>query len=93
MFIASAQVEIFLYDSQSLKEKRQVVKSLIAKISNQFNVSIAEVDLMDIWQRASIGLACVSNASVHAQKQLESILEHMEEDIRFEITQILRQLY
>lgn len=92
MFIASAQIEILLYESQSLKEKRQIVKSLIARILNQFNVSVAEIDFLDMWQRAELGLACVSNTSVHAQKQLDIILEYIEQDGRFEIIRIHKEV-
>lgn len=92
MFIATAEIEILLYESQSLKEKRQILKSLITRILNRFNVSIAEIDFLDAWQHAELGLACISNTSLHAQKQVDEILEYMEQDGRFEVTRIHREL-
>jgi uncharacterized protein len=61
MLIGVCQIELFIHASSSLKEKRFVVKSLKDKISNRFNVSVAEVDHLDKWQRASLGLATVTN--------------------------------
>ncbi|NLY61600.1 MAG: DUF503 domain-containing protein [Clostridiales bacterium] len=93
MFIAGAEIELLLYESQSLKEKRKIVNSLIAKILNQFNVAIAEIDYLDTWQRTSLGLACVANSSKHAQKQLDKVLEYIEQDGRFEIINIYREVF
>ncbi len=92
MFIAMAEIEIMIYESQSLKEKRQILKSLISKVRNQFNVSIAEIGFMDVWQRAGLGLACVSNTTIHAQKQLDEILEYIEQDGRYEIIDIYKEI-
>lgn len=93
MFIASAEIEIQLYEAQSLKEKRQIVKSLIARILNQFNVSVAETDFLDLWQRAGLGLACVANSPSYAEKQMDRILEYIEQDGRFEIVSIYREVF
>jgi uncharacterized protein YlxP (DUF503 family) len=92
MFVAIAEIEIRLYNSQSLKEKRQILKSLVSKIRNQFNVSIAEVDGLDTWQRAKLGFACVSNNSVQAEKQMNRVLEYIEQDIRLEVVNIRKEI-
>lgn len=92
MFIASAEIEILLYESQSLKEKRKVVKSLISKVRNQFNVAIAEINYLDTWQRAGLGLVCIANQSSNAIRQLDRVLEYIESDGRFEITNIYKEL-
>jgi uncharacterized protein len=54
-------IKLHIPESQSLKEKRMVIKSIIAKLQNRFNISIAEVDDNDLWQVATIGISCVSN--------------------------------
>ncbi len=54
-------IKLHIPESQSLKEKRQVVKSVIAKLQNRFNISIAEVADNDLWQVATLGISCVSN--------------------------------
>lgn len=61
--------------SHSLKDKRRVVKSILAKVRNQFNVSIAEVDANDTWQLAVLGIACVSNDASHAHGLLTKVVE------------------
>ncbi|NLJ67133.1 MAG: DUF503 domain-containing protein [Clostridiales bacterium] len=92
MFVAIAEIDIRLYNSQSLKEKRQILKSLVSKIRNQFNVSIAEIDGLDTWQRASLGFACVANNSVQAEKQMNRVLEYIEQDIRLEVVNIRKDI-
>ena len=61
--------------SRSLKDKRRAVKSIIGKVRNRFNVSIAEVDANDVWQSAVIGMACVSNDAAHAHGLLEKAVQ------------------
>jgi len=92
MFIASAVVEVIMPDVHTLKEKRQIIKSVIQRTRNIFNVSIAEVDEMDRWQIGVLGLACVSGKSVHANQQLDAVLRLLEEDGRFEMGRIDREL-
>jgi uncharacterized protein YlxP (DUF503 family) len=59
MFVGAYRIELFLPASQSLKAKRSVINSLKAKLG-QLNVSVAEVDGRDLWQRAVLGVAAVS---------------------------------
>lgn len=54
-------IELYLPDVQSLKSKRQVIKSLIGRIKAKCNVSIAETDYQDLWQRSGIGIAIVGS--------------------------------
>jgi len=85
MFIGTAQVELFIPGSLSLKEKRFILKSIKARIQNQFNVSIAEVDFHDKWQRSCLGIAIVSNERKHAEKTIDNILRFIEREDRLEI--------
>src|SRR5437764_1074419 len=59
MIIGTARVTIFLPENYSLKDKRQDVKSILARTINQFHVAAGEVGANDNWQRAIIGVACV----------------------------------
>lgn len=63
-------MDLFIHSSGSLKEKRFVVKSIKDKIRQRFNVSVAEVDHLDKWQLAGIGIAMVANE----QKLLDSVM-------------------
>lgn len=61
MIVGILTLELYLPGVNSLKSKRAVIKSLIDRIKNRFNVSIAEVDANDLWQRSILGAACVAN--------------------------------
>ncbi len=61
------------------------VKSIIGKLKSRFNISVAEVDLNEKWRRSVIGFACVTNDTVHANKQISNVLKFIERDTRVEI--------
>ena len=60
-----------------MKDKRQVVKSIKDRLSNEFNISIAEVDALDNRQLAVLGIAMVSNETQHLQKAFGQIVQAM----------------
>ena len=72
--VGICRVDLRLPENHSLKGKRQVLKSLIARIHNRFNVAAAEISDNDSWQLASIGIACVSNDERHADEVLASVV-------------------
>ena len=78
MHIGVCHITLRLPENHSLKGKRQVVKSIVARLQNQFNVSAAEVDNNDVWQIAGIGVCCISNDSRHADQMLASVIEWIE---------------
>lgn len=67
-------VKLHIPGTQSLKDKRQILKSLISKLRNQYNISIAEVDDHDLWQIATLGISCVSNNSQHVDETINKIV-------------------
>ncbi|HLZ55408.1 MAG TPA: DUF503 domain-containing protein [Ktedonosporobacter sp.] len=79
MVIGICQITLHLPESHTLKEKRQIVKSVIARVRNQFEVAIAEVDENDRWQLAVLGISCVSNSSQHADEVLGHVRRYIEE--------------
>ena len=78
MVVGVCTIEMRLHGSRSLKEKRRVLRSVKDRIRNRFNVSIAEVDYQDKWQRALIALAAVSNEPVYVNRILEEAVEAIE---------------
>lgn len=66
-------LDLWMYGVHSLKEKRRIVKSIIAQIRNKFNCSVAETDYHDLWQRARITVCVVSNEHRFANSQLNEI--------------------
>ena len=73
--IAILTLELRLEESHSLKEKRQVVQSLHDRLRHKFNVSVAEIDHQDTWQRATLAAVTVSSSHTHAEKVLQSVEE------------------
>jgi hypothetical protein len=73
MIVGLLTLDLHIPEANSLKSKRAVVKSLIDRIKNKFNVSIAEVDAQNLWQRCIIGIAFVSNETVMINRVFEKI--------------------
>lgn len=74
MNIGILQVKLHFPENQSLKEKRRIVKSIVTRLRNQYNVSVAEVDAQDLWQIAVLGIACVSNHNQRVNETLSRII-------------------
>ena len=75
MHVSVCQIELRLPENHSLKGKRQVIKSIITRLQNKFNVSVAEVDNQDLWQLATLVVACVSNHRRHADETLANVVK------------------
>jgi uncharacterized protein YlxP (DUF503 family) len=82
MVVGTLRISLFLPENYSLKDKRQDVKSLLARVSNQFHVAAAEVADNDNWQRATIGVACVSTDSRHANEILSRVVRFVEGNLQ-----------
>jgi uncharacterized protein YlxP (DUF503 family) len=80
MIIGTCRISLYLPGAHSLKEKRSVVKSVLARLRNEFNVSTAEVDAQEVHQRAVIGVACVSASGDYCRGQLEAVVRWVEEN-------------
>ncbi len=74
MHIGVLKIKLRLAENETLKGKRQVLKSVMARVRNTFNVCIAEVDDQDYWQLATLGVTCVSNDPQHANEVLSKVL-------------------
>lgn len=73
--IIYTEFECFLYEGQSLKNKRSVLKKITTKIRQDFNVSIAELDYHDLWQRTKIGIVTIANQRKHAEAVIQEVLQ------------------
>ena len=74
MTIGSLRLELFLPESHSLKDKRRVIKSLAERLRRRFNVSVAEVDFQDTWQRAGLAVAAAGSSDRIVRETLEKIV-------------------
>lgn len=78
MIVGVSVIELRLPGSHSLKAKRSVIKSLVARVNREFNVSCAEVDHLDAWQSAVIGVAVISTSAAHIQQVMEHVVRWIE---------------
>ena len=78
MHIGTLTITLYLHATESRKDKRQIVKSLIETTRQKFNVSIAEVDDLDKWRKATIGIACVANDKRYLNQVLDKVLDTIE---------------
>lgn len=88
MFVGTLRVEVHIPGATSLKDKRQVVKGMIQKVQRRFNVSIAELDNADLWQRAVIGVAVVGSSREHLERQLQFVLNFLDAEPRWDVTRV-----
>jgi len=84
MNVGVCRIELRLPENQSLKGKRQVLKSLTSRVRNRFNVSVAEVDTQELWQLATFGICCVSNNSRYTNEVLSKVVDFVV-DSHFEV--------
>ena len=82
MIVFSCQVDLHLPESRSLKQKRQVIKSLKDRLHDRFNVSVAEVEHQELWQRGTLGMAIVSTATSHANEVMSKAMDFIQNDGR-----------
>ena len=76
--IGVLRLTLFLSESGSLKGKRRILKSIKDRLRSQFNVSVAEVDYQDKWQKAELAIALAATDRVYADKVLQTILGKVE---------------
>jgi uncharacterized protein YlxP (DUF503 family) len=79
MFVGVARLSLHVAESGSLKGKRQVLRRVIERVKARFNVSIAEVEDQDLWQRATLALAVIGGERRHVDEQVEKIIHFVEE--------------
>jgi len=85
MIVGTCTVNLRIEGANSLKDKRRVIKSLIGRVKSRFNVAIAEIDLLDQWRSAQLGIACVTNETMHAHSILENVIDFIERDSEIEL--------
>jgi uncharacterized protein YlxP (DUF503 family) len=80
--IGVCRIMLHLPESASLKDKRQVFRSLSVRIRNTFNVAVAEVEDHALWQRLTLAVCCVSTDSAHANEMVSKVVEFIGESSR-----------
>jgi len=90
MYTESAELRFYLPQASSLKDKRQVCRSLVDKTRRRFNAAVAETDTQDLPQTLTIGVAVVSGDSSHAGLMLDKIIRFMEGNAAAELTEVFK---
>ena len=80
--VALGTVDLHLPDVDSLKGKRQILRSLKDKLRGRFEVAVAEVDHQDVWQRATLAVACVSHDARHANAVVSKAMDFIEDHVQ-----------
>ena len=78
MVVGTMKVVFHLHDNHSLKGKRKIVRSMVDKVKNKFNVAIAEIGSNDKWQRIELGVSTVGNDRRHIDASLNNVLAFLD---------------
>ena len=92
MIIGICTCEVFIFNANSLKSKRSVVKSIIEKSKNRFNISIAEVGENDKWQKSIIAFSTISNDQKIVEETIEKVINFFDSYSEIEIIKIKREI-
>lgn len=92
MIVATAEIRLYAPWVHSLKEKRMLVKSLLARVQNEFKISIAEVAEQDVWQTVVLGLAVVSGNAAAAGSVLDRALAFIDAHSEAEMVAVEREI-
>ena len=76
--IAAAECECLIPNAHSLKEKRAVLQRVMTRLKQKYNVSVAEVDFQDMWQRTVIAIVVVSSSRVSSERELQKALSYLD---------------
>lgn len=85
MFVGVLTVDLMIPESGSLKDKRRAVKGMKDRIRSRFNVSVAEVGETELWQRATIGVACVSGDKPYISGVLDKVVDQIRSNSSVEL--------
>ena len=79
MVVGTLRIDLYMEGNRSLKDKRQTLKSLIHRAKSRFNnISIAEVDSNDLWQKATLGICFVSNEKRHVNSMMDQVADFID---------------
>ncbi|MGI8588525.1 MAG: DUF503 domain-containing protein [Chloroflexia bacterium] len=81
MVVGTMRVVLFLPENGTIKDKRHIVKSLLARVQNKFKVAVAEVEENDNLDAAVLGVVCVSNSAPHANEILQHAVSFIESNV------------
>ncbi|MFQ5491211.1 MAG: DUF503 domain-containing protein [Phycisphaerae bacterium] len=93
MIVGVLRIELVVYESHSLKDKRSVIKGLKSRLAERFNVSIAEVGALDSRQQAVLGVAVVGSDTAFVHSNLDKVIDFVRRQGRASLVKYERELY
>ena len=88
MHVVSAKLTFYIPQAASLKDKRQVSRSLIDRARQKFNASVAEVATQELHRTLTVGVAVVSGDAAHAQDSIDAIIRFMDKNAEAELSEV-----
>ncbi len=92
MVVGVITLELLLAGAKSLKDKRKVLKSLLERLKNRFNISVSEVGRQDNWKYSTVGISAVSGDMAYMQNILDSVVRFVENHEGVEVISMEREL-
>ena len=89
--IVYVEVEFIIQTAHSLKEKRAVLQRMITRTKQKFNVSVAEIDFQDVWQRTRIAVVTVASAKEAADREMNYALQYLQSNPEWEMLDSWRE--
>lgn len=91
MLLGICTINLYFSNSQSLKDKRNIIKSVKSRIRNHFNVSVSEINNHDLWKNTTLGIACIGNEKRYLNEVLNKVIKFIDQQnhlqlIDFKIT-------
>lgn len=91
--IVYAECSFFIPEAASLKQKRSVLKRMTDRVKNAYNVSIAEIDHQDLWQRTTIGLVATASSKDAAEREVKRAIRFLESNPEWEMSNCTLDYY
>jgi uncharacterized protein len=89
--ITYAEFEFIIHTSHSLKEKRAVLQKMMTRTKQKFNVSIAEIDHQNVWQRTRIAVVTVSSSKDVSMQEIECVAEFLQSNPEWELLEFTKE--
>ena len=86
MLIGICKIHLYLPNSHSLKDKRNVLKSIKVRMQHNHNVSVCEIENFNYWKNTTLGVACIGNDKEYINKVINSIVLFIEKQSELQLT-------
>lgn len=83
MLLEICSINLYLPDSRSLKDKRNVIKNIKLQIRNKFNVSVSEINNYDLWKKATLGIVGIGNEKIYLNNVIKEMIKFIENKINY----------